>query len=163
MNSPSVKSVPRTRLLRLLTGIGVVWLVVLHAILLAERISDGSIVRPEVTLRWLATAGILAALLAVRRYRSSLRFGRASIIALWIIAALLHAGIPSDDRLIDSSAEWLAFARAAAAAFGTIFVLGILTGRSASSVSAGRWVLDPLSRFTLQTATPSSPRAPPAV
>jgi hypothetical protein len=152
------------RLVRVITGVGVLWLVALHAILFFERVSDGSIARPDVALRWLATAGVIAALVAIRRFRPALQFGRGSLIALWILVAVMHAAIPASDRIITSSDEWIALAQNAASGLVTILAIGLATTAVSNLRHTNTGLLNIFTQPVLHAASsPSAPRAPPAL
>ena len=70
-----------------LVGVG---LVVLHANLLWQRVTDGSLADLAVAGQWLASALLVAGLVVVRRRTGSLFRGREAAV-LWILVALLHA------------------------------------------------------------------------
>ncbi len=78
------------QLRRLGSGLFTAALIVLHARLLWSRWSDGSLFEPGVIARWLASAVLLTAMLALYRRHSSLFSGRRSAV-LWLLVALLHA------------------------------------------------------------------------
>lgn len=154
--------VRRTALVQAVMALALLWVVAVHAILLWERISDGSIARPEVASRWLAAAGIVVALALIRRWRATLRFGRASVVALWIIAALLHAAVPLDDRAIETANEWTALAQNLAAAFTAILALATVTRRFRTTQPHSH-LQDTLTLLRpLLTPALSASRAPPA-
>jgi succinate dehydrogenase/fumarate reductase cytochrome b subunit len=73
-------------------------LVVFHGWLFAGQIADGSLADPWLVFRWVAAAGLVAALAAVRARGGSL-WGRHGV-AIWVLAAMLHgpavAANPSD-------------------------------------------------------------------
>lgn len=60
-----------------------------HAWIFARQAAAGSLT-PETLLKWLAAAGLLAALVALRQQGVPLFRGRKAV-AIWVLAALLHA------------------------------------------------------------------------
>ena len=63
-------------------------LVAFHGWLFAGQIADGSLADPWLLFRWIAAAGLIAALAAVRVRGRSI-WGRQGI-AIWVLAAVLH-------------------------------------------------------------------------
>jgi hypothetical protein len=73
---------------RLLSGAAVA-LGLLHAWIFVRQAAAGTLT-PETLLKWLAAAGLLAALVVLRRQGVPLFRGRKAV-AVWVLAALLHA------------------------------------------------------------------------
>jgi len=65
-------------------------LVVFHISLFWERLIGGDLVDPAVALRWLAAAGLVAALVFLRRMGVPVASGRKAFV-LWLLVLLLHA------------------------------------------------------------------------
>ena len=63
-------------------------LVAFHGWLFAGQIADGSLADPWLVFRWIAAAGLVGALTAVRVRGGSI-WGRQGI-AIWVLAAVLH-------------------------------------------------------------------------
>ena len=63
-------------------------LVAFHGWLFAGQIADGRLADPWLLFRWIAAAGLIAALAAVRVRTGSI-WGRQGI-AIWVLAAILH-------------------------------------------------------------------------
>lgn len=63
-------------------------LVAFHGWLFAGQIADGRLSDPWLVFRWMAAAGLIAALVSVRRGGESV-WGRKGIV-IWVLAALLH-------------------------------------------------------------------------
>ena len=80
---------PRARSTALLLVISA--LVLLHAVLLWQRLDDRSITRPEIAIRWIAAAVIAVAALLLRRALS----GPRGWVVLWLVVALLHLAGPA--------------------------------------------------------------------
>ena len=59
-----------------------------HGWLFASQIADGRLADPWLLFRWIAAAGLIAALAAVRVRRGSI--WRKQGIAIWVLAAVLH-------------------------------------------------------------------------
>ena len=66
-------------------------LVLLHAVLLWQRLDDRSIARPEVAIRWIAAAVIAGAALLLRRVAA----GSRGWVVFWLTVALLHLAGPA--------------------------------------------------------------------
>lgn len=66
-------------------------LVLLHAVLLWQRLDDRSIARPEVAARWIVAAAIAGAALLLRRVATGSRIW----IVFWLTVALLHLAGPT--------------------------------------------------------------------
>lgn len=64
-------------------------LVLFHAWLLGSQLWDGQLAEPGLVLRWLVAAGLVAALLGLRRSGASVVWGRKAV-SIWLLAALLH-------------------------------------------------------------------------
>lgn len=84
---------------RTLTGVGLL-LALFHAWLLARQAWAGELVDLAVLGRWILAAGLVWALVALRRKGVSLFTGRKGV-AIWLLAALLHA--PAIARQLDLS------------------------------------------------------------
>jgi hypothetical protein len=78
----------RFRFLRQALILAGIALIGFHGWLFASQVADGRLGDPWVIFRWAAAAGLVAALVAVRRGGHSF-FGRKGI-AIWVLAALLH-------------------------------------------------------------------------
>ena len=61
-----------------------------HAWLFVRQAASGDLASPETLVKWLAAAGLIAALVALRRQGVPLLRGRRAI-AVWALAGLLHA------------------------------------------------------------------------
>jgi hypothetical protein len=72
---------------RLAAGLGGL-LVGFHAWLFASQAWSGRFTEPGLVLRWLAAAGLVAVLVALRQRQVSL--ARRATVAIWLLAALLH-------------------------------------------------------------------------
>jgi hypothetical protein len=70
-----------------------------HGWLFAGQIAAGRFEDPWVVFRWIAAAGVVAALVAVRRSGETI-LGRKSI-AIWVLAALLHGPAIASDLQTD--------------------------------------------------------------
>lgn len=134
-------------------------LVALHLPRLVVRLRDASIVEPGVLLRWLLVPVVLAAFVALRRRRVSLRGGRAGL-ALWLLVLLIHAApVTADGRH--------ALDMAAPAAVTAWVVLGVLAALWARG-DGGRRTPRRVPREFRLPASPRlafagfSPRPPPA-
>jgi hypothetical protein len=60
-----------------------------HAWLLGSQWWDGQLAEPGLVLRWLAAAGLLLAIVLLRRSGASVFLGRKAV-AIWLLAMLLH-------------------------------------------------------------------------
>lgn len=65
-------------------------LVAFHISLLWHRLLDASIAQPGVIARWIAGALLVAGMFAARRQ------AKHRLMVLWLLVALLHAGLPAD-------------------------------------------------------------------
>lgn len=102
----------RSALLRLIVAA----VVLLHAILLWQRLDDRSIVRPEVAVRWIAAAAVAGAALLLRRASR----GSRGWVVFWLVVALLHVAGPAGaawTEAILAATPLLLFLVAAASAF----------------------------------------------
>ncbi len=79
-------------------------LVAFHGWLFAGQIADGSFADPWLVFRWVAAAGLVAALVAVRVRGGSFCSRRG--VAIWVLAAMLHgpAVATNPGALLDSLA-----------------------------------------------------------
>jgi hypothetical protein len=84
---------PGTPVRRLLQGVvfgSVVGLVAFHAVLLWSHAVAGRLADPAVGLRWLASLGIVALFVVLRRSGLPLLWGRRALV-LWLLVVMLHA------------------------------------------------------------------------
>ena len=65
-------------------------LALFHGWLLGSQLWSGQLAEPGLVLRWAVAAGLVAALVALRRSGGSMFWGRKAI-CIWLLAALLHA------------------------------------------------------------------------
>jgi hypothetical protein len=98
-----------------------------HGWLFAAQVAAGDLGDPWVIFRWIAAAGLVAALITVRRNGDSV-FGRKGI-AIWVLAALLHG--PAVSGSTDLSSIALP-EKAAAAVFQLV---------SSAALGIGLWML----------------------
>lgn len=121
------------RAISLVFGTG---LVAFHGWLFAGQIADGSLADPWLLFRWIAAAGLIAALAAVGLRGGSV-WGRQGV-AIWVLAAVLHgpavAGSASD--AFDSLAlpetaitSVLQLVVSAGAGLGLLLLAAVLSGR----------------------------------
>src|SRR5262245_57167657 len=77
-------------MLRRLSGALGALVVAFHVWLLAGQAWSGELWDAGLLARWILTAGVIAALLVLRRRGASVLWGRRAV-AVWLFAALLHA------------------------------------------------------------------------
>ena len=70
-------------------------LVVFHVWLFGSQLWEGHLAEPGLALRWVVAAGLVAALVALRRSGASLIRGRQAV-CIWLLAALLHGPAIAD-------------------------------------------------------------------
>jgi len=87
------------RMIRAGLAIAAAALVGFHGWLFAGQVAAGRLDDPWLVFRWIAAAGLIAALVAVRRNGESI-WGRKSI-AIWVLAALLHGPAIASDLQTD--------------------------------------------------------------
>jgi hypothetical protein len=80
---------------RLAAALGGV-LVLFHLWLFGSQLWEGQLAELGPVFRWVMAAGLTAALIALRRNGNSLFRGRKAV-AIWLLAALLHAPAIADD------------------------------------------------------------------
>lgn len=111
-------------------------LVAFHGWLFAGQIADGSLADPWLVFRWIAAAGLIAALAAVRVCGGSI-WGRQGI-AIWVLAAVLHgpAVAASSSNAFDSLAlpetaitSVFQVVLSVAAGFGLLLLAAMFAGR----------------------------------
>ena len=103
-------------------------LVGFHGWLFAAQAASGRLEDPWLVVRWVASASLLAALVAVRRGGASI-FGRKSI-AMWVLAALLHG-----PAISDLQTNFNSFALPETVATTVVQML------ASAALSAGLWLL----------------------
>jgi hypothetical protein len=64
-------------------------LALFHVWLLGSQLWDGRLAEPGLILRWMIAAGLVGALIVVRRTGAPIWWGRKSV-SIWLLAALLH-------------------------------------------------------------------------
>jgi hypothetical protein len=65
-------------------------LAIFHIFLFWDRLVGGDLFDPAIALRWLAAAGLVSALAALRRMGIPLASGRKALV-IWLLVVLLHA------------------------------------------------------------------------
>jgi hypothetical protein len=143
-------------------------LAVFHGWLFVSQAVAGRLGDPWVIFRWLAAAALIAALVAVHR-RGHLLWGRKGI-AIWLLAAMLHAPAIADNESFETfalpeavAASLLQLASSAGVAIGLWMLAGLLAARRASALTIDRLVpvVVVARRFSAGHATRFSPRPPP--
>jgi hypothetical protein len=137
------------RVLKLAGAAGVVALVAFHVFLLWDRLTGGQMFDPAVALRWVSAAGLIAALVGLRRHGVPLLSGRRALL-VWLLVALLHwtTGPPtaaSDIPTGDASASLIFVlpSTAATALLGVGLLLATLTTRRARPVLTCSCTVEP--------------------
>lgn len=141
-----------------------------HVWIFARQTAAG-ILTPETLLKWLAAAGLLAALVALRRQGVPLFKGRKAV-AIWVLAALLHAPAIGE-RLealetpaIPESAITLSQLLASAATLaGVLLLVWIARPRPSAPTGAGSAprTIVPSAVRAVRASVAFSPRPPPSV
>jgi hypothetical protein len=152
-----------SRIVSLTVGTAAVGLVGFHVALFWQRIADATISHPAVLMRWVASALLIGAALAARRYAAHYWSSRKTGFIFWMLVLLLHATVPADERLLTTHDVVSLVAEAGiavvAAFFAVVAAWGSLLTLRPIPVSSS------LAGHTLQQllASPASPRAPPAL
>jgi len=104
--------------------VAIATLVLLHMAVLWDRVVHGRLTDPEVGLRWLGAAVLIAGLLVLRRLGIPLLWGRRALV-FWLLVLLLHAGAtaPDSPALHADSVRLLFVMPASVASVGTILIL----------------------------------------
>ena len=144
-------------------------LVAFHVWVLGDQIWRGAIADPALLLRWLFAAGLVGAVVVLRRRGISLLWGRRAV-AVWSLAVLLHgpavldrSGAIDGDVLPEVAAVLTQLTGAVAIGFGLALLLALLrrgvraTG-SARRIAAGRGIFEPAH---FDGCIVQSPRPPP--
>lgn len=146
-----------SRFASLSLGLAGVCLIALHVVLFWRRVADASIYQPEVLARWIGSGLLIGIAWAARRYAARHLQHRPLTWVFWLLVLLLHAGIPAEERLLDSGS--LAVLIAAIPATLLILASGAgeaVTLRATSPAAVLRAI------FPLPVLAPSSsPRSPP--
>lgn len=88
-------------LVRLGTVVATIWLLGLHAAIFWQRLTDASIAKPSVFLRWLAALLLVGGAVAFYRYGGRQWRRRHAGAIFWLLVVLLHLGIPAGESLLD--------------------------------------------------------------
>ncbi len=64
-------------------------LALFHVWLLGSQLWDGRLAEPSLVLRWMIAAGLVGALIVLRRTGAPIWWGRKAV-SIWLLAALLH-------------------------------------------------------------------------
>lgn len=152
-----------SRLISLTLGMAGISLVAFHAALFWQRIADATIGNPAVLGRWVASALLIGAGVAARRYAARHWSNRKTGFVFWMLVVLLHATVPADERLVATNDVVTVVVKVGIAAVATFFAVVAALGSllslrpiSVSSLFTGR-------SLHQLTASPASPRAPPAL
>lgn len=86
---------------RILVGLGGL-IGLFHGWLLVSQLWAGQLADPGLVLRWAVAGGLLTALVGLHRTGRSMVWGRGAI-AIWLLAALLHAPAVAGDRIAQES------------------------------------------------------------
>lgn len=152
-----------SRIVSLTAGVAGIGLVGFHVALFWQRIADATISNPAVLARWVASALLVGAGLAARRYAARHWSSRKIGFVFWMLVLVLHATVPPDERLLTTNDVASLVAQAGIAAVATFFAIvaawgSLLTLRPIpiSSSLAGHSLRQLL-------ASPAAPRGPPAI
>ena len=151
--------------LRLVTySLPLLVLVLFHATLLGRRLIDGSILHPAVIGRWGFGAALLVLFTVFRRSQSCRKDHRIAII-FWLLAAILHLGVPAGEQYADAPERLAVLVEAGLAIGTTIAVLSSVEATSRHARSAGfRWMaIEPPAPRSFEQFTDHSDRAPPSL
>jgi hypothetical protein len=123
-------------------------LVAFHVWLLGDQIWRGALTDPALLLRWALAAGLIGAVVALRRRGISLVWGRRAV-AVWSLAALLHGPAVLDrSRTIDAdvlpevTAVLTQLTGAVAVAFGLAWLRALLWRGTRATGPVARVVSD---------------------
>jgi hypothetical protein len=131
---------PLSRMIRATLALAGAALIGFHGWLFAAQAAAGRLEDPWVVVRWIAAAGVLAGLIAVRRRGGSL-WGRKSV-AIWMLAALLHGPASASQLEIDFNSF----------ALPETVATTVLQLVSSAALGAGLWLLAAL--LTRRAHTP---------
>ncbi len=154
---------------KILSGLGAL-LALFHVWLFAGQIWSGELADPGLLFRWLLAAGLIAALVGLRRQGAPLFFGRQAI-AVWLLAALLHGPALAtrlDDGFSPMVPEVVAtIGQIASALAGLTLAIAVLAAGAATIVAPALFLLGLAHRLPRRTAvvlarSGRSPRPPPA-
>jgi hypothetical protein len=156
------------QVLRVGVAIGATALGAFHAALFWDRIAAGQLFDPLVALRWVAAAGLVGALLALRHHGVSLLRGRQGL-TVWTLVVLLHVGMQpaaAAPDLNQSAASDIIFVlptTAAAALVGLGLLLASLAARRARPALTCVCTVEPhaAGRASSGWRPAGAPRAPP--
>ena len=154
---------------KIVSGLGAL-LALFHVWLFAGQIWSGRLADPGLLFRWLLAAGLIAALVSLRRQGAPLLFGRRAI-SVWLLAALLHGPALAarfDDGFAPMVPEVVAtVAQIASALVGLALVISVFAAAAAAIVAPSLLFLGLGRRLSRRTAivvarSGRSPRPPPA-
>lgn len=152
-----------SRIVSLTAGMAGIGLVGFHVALFWQRIADATISNPAVLTRWVASALLIGAGLAARRYTARHWSSRKTGFVFWMLVLLLHATVPADERLLTTNDVVSLVVQAGIAVVTSLFAVVAAWGslHSLRPISAS----SSLTGHSLQqlSASPASPRAPPAL
>lgn len=146
------------RLLRWAAVGSVAALAVFHGVLLWSHALDGRLADPAVALRWVASLGIVALFVALRRSGIPVLWGRRALV-LWLLVVMLHAWAarPALASALDEvSPADAAFALFVVPAVGAILTAGIALLRAMRRRST-------LARGPRQLTAPPPRQRPPSI
>jgi hypothetical protein len=133
-------------------------LIAFHAVLLAARLADASILEPAVFARWAGTLALLLSAFLFQRFAPARLRGRRAVIIFWLLAALLHLFGPLQHVTHELDLELTLQAAASLLAFALLFA--VAAGRGSETARAFV-VRTPLLRLE-QLVSLSVPRGPPS-
>jgi hypothetical protein len=139
---------------KIVSGLGAL-LALFHIWLFAGQIWSGRLADPGLLFRWLLAAGLIAALVSLRRQGAPLLFGRRAI-SVWLLAALLH-GPALAARLDDGFAPMVpevvaTIGQIASAVVGLTLVIAVLAAAAATVVAPSTYLLGLSLRLPRRTA-----------
>jgi hypothetical protein len=143
-------------------------LAVFHGWLFVSQAAAGRLGDPWVIFRWVAAAGLIVAMVAMRR-RIGTVWGRKSI-AIWLLAALLHGPAIADNEDFRpfalpeaAAASVFQLVTSTGLAIGLWMLAALLAARRASALALHALVpvATVADRFAAGHATRFSPRPPP--
>lgn len=147
-------------------ALAALWLIAFHAALFFQRLSDSSLSRPGVAVRWGVSVLLIAGLLVLQRFatRRVAARSRHAVIVFWLLVALLHVGTSADDRLLTSANGFTTLTQIGLAALpAVLLLLALFVSDPPRSRGFSKANSPQIRSASIRSASCSIPRSPPAL
>lgn len=134
-------------------------LIAFHAVLLAGRVSDASILEPAVLAKWCGALALVATATIFQRFAPVRLRGRRAVIVFWLLAAMLHLFGPLEHIGQELDLELTLGFAIPVIAFMILLAATLRAGFHARRLDVEQYRF----RYLSPSSSPAAPRGPPSL